>query len=451
LLWNGAQIIQSAAGFDAALSYAAERAPDGHIIQRMSDLVEGAKTLFSGGGNVEAYRIADLIEQTDSNLAVAVGSELIGMLSTLPTTNGMGFGLAGLDVNNLGGIIAKIESTNPTFFDGATSLEDKLKYTLGQSYLAEGNAAAFAQLFPDSCFGPEASISMWPLDPEFAPDPNNPFKQYDQDAIRAKIWKKPIEQIRVGDYVVSHDKHGNMVPGYVPRTMANDAKILLNFHGTPVTPGHVYYRPDSKNSYKYETLIDVLRDDGVIEHSDDVKLRAATNVPVGTPRDGFVRAVTQLRRADGTLVQNDAGRIRLGTRFLVGEGKERKSFAVADLIKHGGGVVGDDELIRVGEGAAMPFLWDFGETLPKPEDFVLACSSTTLEEIYQAGDWETQGPRLSAPMVLDRGPVHPLKGAALLAMPRNEPLDVMHSSAKPQRTLKRKQRKLAEAHKRFAV
>ncbi len=302
-----------------------------------------------------------------------------------------------------------------------------------------------------SCFGPEASISMWPLDPEFAPDPNNPFKQYDQDAVRAKIWKKPIELIRVGDYVVSHDKNDNMVPGYVPRTMNNQAKVLLNFHGTPVTPGHVYYRPDSKKSYKYETLIDVLRDDGMIEHSDVVKLRAATNVPVGTPRDGFVQAVTGTLRADGGIDVKERGRIRLGTRFLVGEGKERKSFAVADLIEHGGGVVGDDELIRVGDGPGMPFHWDFGDTLPKPEDFVLACSQTTLEEIYNAAEWESQGPRLPAPMRLDRGPVEPLKGAALSAMPRNEPLDVSFDgmpTAKPQRTLNRKQRKAMEAKQR---
>lgn len=304
------------------------------------------------------------------------------------------------------------------------------------------------------CFGSEVPIDMWPLDPEFAPDPNNPYKQYDQDAVRAKIWKKPISQMKVGDWVVSFDEHDNLIPGYVPRTMTNDAKILLNFFGTRVTPGHVYLRADSKKSYKFETLIDILRDDGVIKHQDGTLIRAATHVPVGDPRDGFVRAVTGTRQANGSLDPKDQGRIRLGTCFIVGEGKSRKSLAVADLIEHGGGVVGDDELIRVGDGPAMPFLWDFGETLPKPEDFVLACSSTTLEDIYKAAEWESQGPRLSAPMVLDRGPVQPLKGAALSAMPRNEPLDVMHSpmaSAKPQRALNRKQRKAMEAKQRKAA
>lgn len=301
---------------------------------------------------------------------------------------------------------------------------------------------------PKLCFGPEVPIDMWPLDPDLKPGPDG---IYDQDEVRAKVWKKPIELIEVGDIVVSFDDNDNLVPGPVTRTFQNDAKILLDFHGTRVTPGHVYYRPDSKKSYKYETLIDVLRDDGVIKHQDGTLIRAATNVPVDSPRDGFVQAVTHMRKADGTVVQNDAGRIRLGTRFLVGTGKERKSWAVADLIEAGGGVVGDDELIRVGDGEPMPFLWDFGETLPKPEDFVLACSDTTLEDIYKAAEWESQGPRLPAPMVLDGGPVQPLKGAALSAMPRNEPLDVVHAptaSAKPQRILNRKQRKAMEAKQR---
>jgi hypothetical protein len=281
---------------------------------------------------------------------------------------------------------------------------------------------------PQLCFSGEVPIDMWPLDPTLKSGPDD---IYDQDEVRAKVWKKPIELIEVGDIVVSFDDNDNLVPGPVTRTFQNDAKILLDFHGTRVTPGHVYYRPDSKKSYKYETLIDVLHDDGVIKHQDRTLIRAATNVPVDSPRDGFVQAVTQMLNADGTVVQNDAGRIRLGTRFLVGTGKELKSWAVADLIEAGGGVVGDDELIRVDGGEPMPFLWDFGETLPKPEDFVLACSGTTLEDIYKAAEWESQGPRLAAPMMLDRGPVQPLKGAALSAMPRNEPLEfVDHRSLK---------------------
>lgn len=309
-------------------------------------------------------------------------------------------------------------------------------------------------LASQSCFGPEVPIDMWPLDPEFAPDPKNPFKQYDQDGVRAKVWKKPIHKIRVGDWVVSHDKNGNMVPGYVPRTFQNDAKILLDFHGTRVTPGHVYYRPDSKRADKYDTLIDVLRDDGMIEDRDGVKLRAATYSSVGGPLDKFVKAVTGTLRPDGGVEIKEQGRIRLGTRFIVRNDKGRKVYSVADLIEAGGGVVGEDELIRVGDGPGIPFHWDLGDTLPKPEDFVLAASGATLEDIYKAAEWENQGPRLPAPMVLDGGPVRPSKGAELSAMPRNEPLNLGHmpeALQKPQRMMNRKQRKAMEAKSHIAA
>ncbi len=333
------------------------------------------------------------------------------------------------------------------YLEGAGFSPNPLNGTVFQVYKRDGSTVTQN----DSCFGPEVPIDMWPLDPDLKPGPDG---IYDQDEVRAKVWKKPIKLIQVGDLVVSFDDDGNLVPGPVTRTFQNNAKILLNFHGTRATPGHVYYRPDSKKSYKYETLIDVLRDDGMIQKQDGTLIRAATNVPVDSPRDGFVRAVAGRRKADGTFEQTDEGRIRLGTRLLVGTGKGRKSWAVADVIESNGGVVGEDELIHVGDGPGVPFTWDTGDTLPKPEDFVLACSGTTLEDIYKAAEWESQGPRLPAPMVLDRGPVQPLKGAALSAMPRNEPLNVAHTpiaAAKPQRTLNRKQRKAMEAKQRKAA
>ncbi len=273
------------------------------------------------------------------------------------------------------------------------------------------------------CFGLQTPVAMWPTDTPLKPNSNGLYNQSD---VRAKIWHKPIEQIEPGDLVVSFDAEGNLVPGPVTRIFENDAKILLDFHGTKVTPGHVYLRPDSSRAHKFETLIDVLRDDGVIQHQDGTLIRAATNVPVGDARDGFVKAVTGTRNTDGQVIPLQEGRIRLGTRFIVGEGEQRKSYAVADLIEAGGGVVGEDELIRVGDDEGVPFHWEFSDTLPNPEDFVLACSGTTLEDIYKAAEWESQGPRLPAPMVLDGGQVKPLTGAALTAMPRNEPLGVEH-------------------------
>ena len=145
--------------------------------------------------------------------------------------------------------------------------------------------------FPEigtECLGPETPIDMWPLEPEFAPDPSNHNKVFDQDAVRAKIWKKPIAMIRQGDIVVSFDKNDNLMPGRVTRTFENESKILLDYFGTRVTPGHVYFRPDSKKTDKFECLLDILRDDGMIQNVEGKNIRAATNVPVGDPRDGFV-------------------------------------------------------------------------------------------------------------------------------------------------------------------
>ena len=300
----------------------------------------------------------------------------------------------------------------------------------------------------ESCFGAGTPVDMWPLDKSLKPGPDG---VYDQETVRAKIWQKPIEEVSVGDLVVSFDDAGNLVPGYVPRIMTNDVKILLNFFGTRVTPGHVYYRADSNKAHKFETLIDILRDDGVIQKQDGTLIRATTNVPVGDPRDGYVKASTGIRCADGSLDEKDQGRIRLGTRFIVGEGKDRKHWSVSDVIEHAGGVVGDDEMIRVGDGPPMAFHWEFSDTLPKPEDFVLEASGTTLEAIYKAAEWESQQPQMPAPMVMDGGPVQPLPHKALSAMPRNEPLNLSSTPvAKPQQALNRKQRKAMEAKQRKA-
>mmetsp|Transcript_18351 Transcript_18351/g.29537 ORF Transcript_18351/g.29537 Transcript_18351/m.29537 type:complete len:512 (+) Transcript_18351:1054-2589(+) len=302
------------------------------------------------------------------------------------------------------------------------------------------------------CFGPETPIDMWPLDPEFAPDPSNPNKIFDQDAVRAKIWKKPIVMIRKGDVVVSFDKNDNLMPGRVTRTFENESKILLDYFGTRVTPGHVYFRPDSKKADKFECLLDILREDGMIQNVEGKNIRAATNVPIGAPRDGFVWAITQECK-DGILVEKQRERIRLGTRFIV---DDKTSQCVADVIEAKGGTVGGDELIRFGADDPAPFVWEHGAMLPKPEDFVLQVSGTTLTDIYKAGEWESRRPHMPAPLVMDGGPVQPLSATALSAMPRNQPLNLQPASAPtPKRIarppMNRKQRKAMEAKQRKAA
>lgn len=397
-----------------------------------SSMMDAAQVMSAAGIDYDAYFHNGIVAGANSNTTVAyvMAHAGISLDENMPNSPD---GITSSDpypgIEEIENVEDAIRSGIAEQFDaGQLTIESMIEMfnSVESSYL-KGLISRGLRDAQERCFGPETPIDMWPLDPELAPDPDDPQRQFDQDAVRAGIWTKPIEQIEAGDIVASFDSSGNLVPGPVTRIFRNDAKILLDFHGTCVTPGHVYFRPDSKRSSKFETLIDVLRDDGVIMHQNGAVIRAATNVPVGTARDGYVQAVTGTRKADGTLVQKEVGRIRLGTRFLVGTGKARKSWAIADLIEAAGGLVGEDELIRVGEGPGIPFHWEFGDTLPNPEDFVLACSGTTLAEIYRIAEWESQGPRLPAPVVLDRGPVQPLSGAALNATARNEPLDVTHA------------------------
>ncbi|GIT93325.1 hypothetical protein JANAI62_37680 [Jannaschia pagri] len=268
------------------------------------------------------------------------------------------------------------------------------------------------------CFRPGTKISMWPTETaQF----QRPQRIIGREDFLQNAWEKSIEAVKEGDVVVSFDFDGNLVPGVVTRLFRSDAKTVLDLHGTHVTPGHVYYRADSKKPHKFETLIDILRDDGVIQMQDGTLIRASTNAPVGDRLDGFVQAVTGTRNADGSLTEKERGRIRLGTRFIV---DGTRSYCVADLIDAAGGTVDEDELIRVGDSASMAFHWEFDDALPKPEDFVLACSGTTLEDIYRVSEWEGARPHLPAPLVRDGGPVQPLREPARALMPRNQPLGI---------------------------
>ena len=295
-----------------------------------------------------------------------------------------------------------------------------------------------------SCFGAEVPIDMWPLDPDLTSGLDG---LYDQDAVRAKIWRKPIEAVVADDVVVSFDENGNLVPGRVTRTFRNDAKIVLDFFGTGVTPGHVYYRADSDKAHKFETLIDILRSDGVIQNQEGTLIRAATGLPVDDVRDGYVQVVTGQLDDGGRVVIRDQGKLRLGTRFISDDGKD---VCVADLITAGGGVVDEDGLICVGECEPMPFHWTFSAVLPKPEDYILQRSGTTLEDIYKAAEWEDQRPVMPAPMIRDGGVVQPLSEAGLALRPRNTPLAMREDgyADTPRPMLNRKKRKALEAQQR---
>ena len=274
---------------------------------------------------------------------------------------------------------------------------------------------AFAGHF-GHCFVAGTMIDMWPTGSDILPDASG---VYERAEVLAKVWQKPIEEITPSDWVVSFDEDGNLKPGKVTRTFVNQAKVILDFFGTGVTPGHAYYRADSKRAYKFEPLIDILRDDGVVQDSSGVLIRAATGVPVGDPHDRFVWAITGEKSEDGSGVKvKEKGRIRLGTRIISEDGRD---FCVGDLIRAGNGIVSSEGLICVGD-IQIPFHWAYGDLLPKPEDYILKRSGTTLDDIYKVAEWEGLRPNLPPPMVRDDGPVQPLSQSGLDLMPRNTPL-----------------------------
>ena len=125
-----------------------------------------------------------------------------------------------------------------------------------------------------------------------------------------------------------------------------------------------------------------------------------------------------------------------------------------DALKSSGITVNEDGF-GVRNGKIIPIHWAFSEHLPKPEDYILERSGTTLEDIYKAAEWEGQRPTMPAPMVMDGGPVQPLPAAGLSLMPRNRPraeYDSDYAANRPgmAKPLNRKQRRIIASQQRRA-
>ena len=306
------------------------------------------------------------------------------------------------------------------------------------------------------CFAAGTMIDMWPLDPTLKPGADG---HYDQKAVRAGIWRKPIEEVRATDTVVSFDTLGKLVPGHVTRTMTNDVKIILDFHGTFVTPGHVYWCAGGRFAGRYAPLIDILRDDGVIQHQDGRLIRAATGCDVGSPDDEEFWAFKLYTDDQGNERVQAKTKLRFGTRWMMPNGHH---FSMRDFMEHLG-----VEILRDGPyrgyarwqqtGHTMPFAWVLSDSLPNPEDFVLTRSGTSLQDIYTAGQWEAVRPAMPPPRDVEGRPVQPLADSKLDLLRRNEPMafrsDAPSSEILPGRDPKEngRQRRSAEARARQAA
>jgi hypothetical protein len=155
---------------------------------------------------------------------------------------------------------------------------------------------------------------------------------------------------------------------------------VLDFHGTGVTPGHVFLCGAGRFAGRHVPLIDILRDDGAVVRQDGSLMRAATGCAVGSDADRLIEVVA----ADGS-----TGRLRAGTR-VAGETGE---VTVSALIARAGGVICDGGITLPGATAPQRFVW--AGRLPAPEDYVLRQSGLTLAEIYAAEEWESP-PQMAA-------------------------------------------------------
>ena len=207
----------------------------------------------------------------------------------------------------------------------------------------------------------------------------------------ANETKNTIETILPEDIVLSYNALGTLVPARVTRTFVNDVAHVLDFHGTGVTPGHVFLCSAGRFHGRHVPLLDILRDDGAVVRQDGSLMRAATGCAVGSEADRLIEVVA----ADGS-----TGRLRAGTR-VAGETGE---MTVSALIARAGGTICDGRVALPGAPAPQPFAW--AGSLPAPEDDVLRRSGLTLAEIYATDEWETP-PQIPAALEFGSAPRRP--------------------------------------------
>ena len=198
--------------------------------------------------------------------------------------------------------------------------------------------------------------------------------------------EKSIEEIQPGDMVKSYDKDGKLVAGRVKQTFVKEVEHVLDFFGTGVTPGHVYYCGAGKFKGQHVPLIDILRDDGGVVAADGTLIRAATGMPIGSENDvKMVWAVRGTKTSSGAFQVSERKKIRLSTRVITEAGSD---LSVADILKGVEAYVNKNAMIQVDQNSdtEMPFLWTFSESIPKPEDYVLLRSGLTLAEVQNPGE-----------------------------------------------------------------
>ncbi len=212
---------------------------------------------------------------------------------------------------------------------------------------------------------------------------------------------KNIEDITPDDIVMSYDEAGKLVPGRVTKTFQNQVKHILNVHGLMVTPGHVTLCGDGAFKGQHVPMIDIIRSDGAVVKTDGTLVRMNTNCTVGSYEDQFVLLAIGEMGKEGLTVR-DQGRVRIGSRFILPDGRD---MSIAEILAASGATVNDDGLVISDTmPEPTPLHLSFLDAMPQVEDYILARSGLSLDEIYDAGEWEATRPQMPAPMWAIRKP-----------------------------------------------
>lgn len=182
---------------------------------------------------------------------------------------------------------------------------------------------------------------------------------------------KPIEDIKLGDMVAAFDGdadsgRGTKVPKRVTQLHVNHNQTLIDFHGTRVTPGHVYLTGEGT----FLPIIEILQTDGTVVNSDGKVIRARTGWEVGSKEDIAI----PIGYPEGDDIK--LTHMRAGTLY---GGKDGKAYTIEKMMNSRGyHMMTDGRFIGV-EGDIKTAYWEWG----RPDDKMIAGKWASYEDLAE--------------------------------------------------------------------
>ena len=167
-----------------------------------------------------------------------------------------------------------------------------------------------------------------------------------------------ISSLEVGDLVSSFPSSNDSKPMLSLRRVTaihtREAEQTYDFHGTIVTPGHVFLSGDGD----FKKLVEILEEDGTVVREDGSLVRARTGCPVGSVED----QVVPVTYVDGETGETVTAAMRAGAPFAA-DGEE--AVTVAEAMRKVGYELGADGLFVDIDGNRIAAHWPWGEPDPR--------------------------------------------------------------------------------------